>query len=94
MYVMVMAAAKTESVTEFELTDDEIADMVTIFKALADPSRLQILATLARGEDVSVSDIAELLGMSVSRVSHHLTLLEHLGFVKATQESREHVSGQ
>ena len=89
IYVMTMATARTESASEFELTGNEIEDMVTIFKALADPSRLRILATLARGKDVSVSDIAELLDMSVSRVSHHLTLLEHLGFVKGTQEGKQ-----
>lgn len=64
---------------------NEIEDIVTMFKALGDPSRVKIIAVLTREPKLCVSDIGERLDMSTSRVSHHLKLLEHLGFVKHEQ---------
>ena len=68
---------------------NEIEDIVTMFKALGDPSRLKVIALLTSEPNLCVSDIASKLKMSVSRVSHHLKLLEHLGFVKHTQEGKK-----
>ena len=60
-----------------------------MFKALGDPSRLKVIALLTREPDLCVSDIAKKLNMSISRVSHHLKLLEHLGFVRHRQEGKQ-----
>ena len=72
-----------------DLSDSDIEGMVTLFKALSDPTRLRILSELTFEEALCVSKIAELLEISVSRASHHLTLLEHLGFVRGTQEGKQ-----
>jgi DNA-binding transcriptional ArsR family regulator len=51
------------------------------FKALADPTRLRILALLAR-EELSVGELTEVLGMTQSRVSGHLGVLREAGLVR------------
>lgn len=55
------------------------------FKALGDYSRVQIVWALSHGE-LCVGDIAELLGMSSSAVSHHLRTLRNLNLVKMRRD--------
>ncbi len=51
-----------------------IENASALLKAVADPGRLRILAVLRSGE-LCVSDLASLLEMSESAVSHQLRLL-------------------
>lgn len=52
------------------------------FRALADPTRVQLLAWLARrGEPVSVGQLTGVLPVGQSTVSHHLAALAAVGFV-------------
>jgi ArsR family transcriptional regulator len=56
----------------------------TLFKALADPARVAILATLARAEqEVCVCDFTAGLELNQSTVSHHLRLLKDAGLVRS-----------
>jgi len=57
------------------------------FKTLGDYSRVQIVWALSHGE-LCVGDIAELLSMSPSAVSHHLRTLRNLKLVKVRREHR------
>jgi ArsR family transcriptional regulator len=53
-----------------------------LFKALGDPHRLTILATLARAEDeVCVCDFTSGLPLNQPTVSHHLKILRDCGLV-------------
>jgi DNA-binding transcriptional ArsR family regulator len=52
-----------------------------IFKVLGDPSRLRILAAL-QVRELCVCDIANLVGASISAVSHQLRILRNLKLVK------------
>jgi len=53
-----------------------------IFKAIADPHRLTILATLARADDeVCVCDFTSALPLNQPTVSHHLKILRDAGLV-------------
>jgi ArsR family transcriptional regulator len=53
-----------------------------LFKALADPHRLTILATLARaGDEVCVCDFTGALPLNQPTVSHHLRILREAGLV-------------
>jgi len=53
-----------------------------LFKALADPHRLTILATLARAEDeVCVCDFTSALPLNQPTVSHHVKILRDVGLV-------------
>ncbi|MCK5302396.1 MAG: helix-turn-helix transcriptional regulator [Candidatus Thorarchaeota archaeon] len=60
---------------------NDLEALVRIFKALSDQSRLRIIALLAEDRRRSVSEVANELGMSISSVSHHLSILGNLGFV-------------
>ena len=54
-------------------------------RAIAEPSRLRLLAILARGE-FSVSELTTILGQSQPRVSRHLKLLDDCGLLERFRE--------
>jgi DNA-binding transcriptional ArsR family regulator len=54
---------------------------IKIFHALADPTRLQILATMRAGER-TVGDIVEQVDIQQSGVSRHLRILSEAGIVQ------------
>lgn len=85
---MVMMVSKSAQ-SPLNYDEDEVYNVVTIFKALSDPTRLQIISVLTRERSICVSDIAQLLDMSVSRVSHHLGILEKLGFTRHKQIGKQ-----
>ena len=51
-----------------------------IFKTLADPTRIRILALLEH-EELAVQDLMAILGMAQSRVSRHLAILREAGLL-------------
>ncbi|MCJ7432440.1 MAG: metalloregulator ArsR/SmtB family transcription factor [Anaerolineales bacterium] len=57
-------------------------DLVNFFKALADSSRLKIVGLLAQ-QPYSVEELAALLQLKPSTVSHHLARLSEAGLVSA-----------
>ena len=60
-------------------------DLVNFFKALADSSRLKIVGLLAQ-HPYSVEELAALLQLKPSTVSHHLAKLSEAGLVSAKAE--------
>ena len=61
-------------------------EAVAFFKALADASRLKIIGLLAQ-QPYSVEELAALLKLKPSTVSHHLAKLAQVGLVSARTES-------
>lgn len=61
-------------------------ELVTFFKALADANRLKIVGLLA-DKPYSVEELAALLKLKPSTVSHHLARLSEAGLVRARAES-------
>lgn len=61
--------------------------MVTVFSALADETRLDIVARLADG-DATLSELAEHYDMSIQAVSKHLAVLEDAGVVRRRREAQ------
>lgn len=61
--------------------------MADIFKALSDPTRVKILYALSVTE-LCVCDIANLLGKSVSTVSHQLRVLRNMKLVKSRRDGK------
>lgn len=60
-----------------------------LFATLADPSRARIVHLLAiTGKDLCVCDIALVLGMSVSALSHQLRFLRERGAVERRKVGR------
>ena len=69
------------SMKEF-LERSEAERYASWFKALADPTRIQIMTLLARsGEPMTVGRIVEAVAVGQSTVSHHLKGLAEVGFV-------------
>ena len=60
-------------------------DLVSIFKALADTSRLKIVGLLAQ-QPYTVEQLAAMLGLKASTISHHLSRLAEVGLVSARAE--------
>ncbi len=59
--------------------------LLSIFRALADPSRVRILL-LVRRMELSVGELAAVLGQSQPRVSRHIRILCDAGLVRRVKE--------
>ena len=74
------------------LLDEALAEeLADTFKALADPTRLRMLSVLGAGRagvELCVGELAAVLEMSVSAVSHQLRSLRLLRVVKSRREGR------
>jgi DNA-binding transcriptional ArsR family regulator len=68
-----------------DLLDREVAQRyASWFRALADPSRVQIVAYLARqARPMAVGEIVAAVGLAQSTVSQHLKILAEVRFVLA-----------
>tara|TARA_B100001964_G_scaffold213388_1_gene250243 strand:+ start:1258 stop:1656 length:399 start_codon:yes stop_codon:yes gene_type:complete len=110
---MNIEAGKFDDVCEINFTDEEAVILVResmseeakvhriaeMFKALSDPTRIRIIEALSIKE-LCVCDLANLLGMTQSAISHQLRLLRQNSILKYRKEGRvvyyslddEHVS--
>lgn len=61
-------------------------DLVSFFKVLSDANRLKIIGLLAQ-QPYSVEELAALLNLKASTVSHHLSKLSKVGLVSARADS-------
>ena len=68
--------------------DDVIYSLAELFKMFGDPTRAKILECL-QIRDLYVGEIAEILEMSISAVSHQLRVLRSAKLVKGTKEGKE-----
>ena len=66
---------------------DDVSGLAETFKALGDPTRVRILDALSHGE-LCVCDLAALVRMSESAVSHQLRVLRNLRIVKPRRDGR------
>ena len=62
----------------------------TTFRALADPTRRGMLATLALGEK-SIGELAEPFAMSFAGASKHVKVLEGAGLIARRKVGRTHL---
>src|SRR5512140_855116 len=74
-------------VRELLLSDASVADLAETYKVLGDATRVRLLDALSRAE-LCVCDLAGLLGLSESAVSHQLRLLRGMRLVKARRDGR------
>jgi ArsR family transcriptional regulator len=75
-------------VTAGVLSEDDAAELASVFKVLADPARLRLLSMVASAEtgEACACDLVEPVGRSQPTVSHHLSLLVDAGLL--TREKR------
>ena len=76
-----------ESIKKENLSGERIVELSKIFKALGDPTRLKIIHSLSK-EELCVCDIADLLEMNQSAISHQLRVLRNLRLVKYRKEGK------
>lgn len=69
------------------LAEDVVRDLSETFSALGDPTRVRILHALSERE-LCVCDLADLLSMTPSAVSHQLRLLRNLRLVRPRRAGR------
>ncbi|MBQ9282663.1 MAG: helix-turn-helix transcriptional regulator [Treponema sp.] len=79
--------------------EDLLFDLAELFKIFGDSTRIKILFALL-GRELAVNDIADVLGMTQSAISHQLRVLKTNGLVRYRREGKsliyalsdEHVS--
>lgn len=67
--------------------EEELLDLAEFFKVFGDGTRLKILYVLLSAE-MCVYDIAAVLGMSQSAISHQLRVLKQMDLVKNRREGK------
>ncbi|MFN0101023.1 MAG: ArsR/SmtB family transcription factor [Bryobacteraceae bacterium] len=77
-----------------EMNVDEVALVRAsrIFRALGDPSRLRLLALLARGE-ACVTEVSEAEGEEISTISQRLRILRNEGLVSRRRQGKHILYG-
>lgn len=71
------------------LPDEQtICDLAELFKMFGDPTRAKILGCL-QVRDLCVGELAEILDMSLSAVSHQLRVLRGAKLVRRSKEGKE-----
>ena len=68
-------------------TETNVTNSVEFAKALADPTRQEIMALICCRE-LSVGEIVEAVGVSQPTVSHHLAILRESGLVSGRSEGK------
>ncbi|MFQ5714703.1 MAG: ArsR/SmtB family transcription factor [Candidatus Scalinduaceae bacterium] len=66
----------------------EIDELAMFFGLMSSSSRLKIIYLLHRVKEACVCDIAEILDITVSAISQHLSKLKAYGFVKARRNNQ------
>lgn len=67
--------------------EDELMDVADLFKVFSDSTRVKIISALLKSE-MCVCDIAALLGMTKSAISHQLRTLRQTRIVKNRKEGK------
>ena len=77
-----------EHITRQEIpSDDELYRLSELFKTFGDVTRIRILTALSK-QELCVCDIADLLGMSQSAISHQLRFLKQARLVKSRKNGK------
>ena len=72
---------------DYESMKRNATDAVSLFKGLANESRLMIMCVLAEGE-ISVGQLNQRIKLSQSALSQHLAVLRDQGLVQTRRESQ------
>src|SRR2546428_5656412 len=70
------------------LGESSVLALAETFKVLGDTTRVRILDALARAE-LCVQDLADVLGLTQSAVSHQLRLLRSMRLVRTRRDGRQ-----
>lgn len=56
--------------------------LALVFQALGDTTRLKIMRLLSKRKDICVTDVANIMGVSVPAASHQLKFMEMAGLIR------------
>jgi ArsR family transcriptional regulator, lead/cadmium/zinc/bismuth-responsive transcriptional repressor len=76
-----------QDIRETMMAEDTAVSLAEVFKALGDPTRIKMMDVLRRGE-ICVQDLAMVLDMGQSAVSHQLRYLRNLRIVKRRKSGK------
>lgn len=76
-----------EEVLRHRTGDGDLAQLADLFQLIANPTRLRIVEALTHRE-LCVCDLAAVVGVSPSAVSHHLRQLRHMRIVRFRKSGR------
>jgi DNA-binding transcriptional ArsR family regulator len=79
--------ARVRKIRAALVAPDAVAGLADTFRALGDPTRVRILDALSHGE-LCVCDLAAVLRVSQSAVSHQLRLLRGMRLVRPRRDGR------
>ncbi|MCH9817074.1 MAG: metalloregulator ArsR/SmtB family transcription factor [Actinomycetia bacterium] len=68
------------------LNRTDAQELARLLKAVADPTRLQLLSLILAGQRLCACDLTEPLGLRQPTVSHHLKILTQAGLLIRDQE--------
>ena len=70
------------------LDEHTAAHVAELFRAFSDTSRVRIMSALV-GEEKNVTELAKLVGITESAISHHMRGLRQLHIVRARRDGKE-----
>ncbi len=82
-----LSESAEKEITETMPPEEEMNDLADFFRIFGDATRLKILYALKFSE-MCVLDIAQLLGMSQSAISHQLRVLKQMDLVKNRRDGK------
>lgn len=86
--VRLVDADKVQAGRERMIEADEVTNLTELFKLLGDPTRVRLLYTLAEVGEMCVSDLAAVVDVPETSVSHALRLLRTAGIVRNRKSGR------
>lgn len=79
---------KVAAALEHSIDADEAARITELFRLLGDPTRVRLLYALVEAGELCVCDLAAVVGVPETSVSHALRLLRTAGVVRARRGGR------
>lgn len=83
---------KPEEVSARMPDEETLYELADLFRVFGDSTRIKILCALSVS-DLCVADIATLLSMNQSAISHQLRVLKQARLVRVTREGRSSIYG-
>ena len=67
---------------------EELDQLAKQLQAAGDPVRIRIICLLFEKKEYCVSDLAKMMQMSMSAISHHLQILKEAGLLAASRNGQ------
>lgn len=79
---------KVAAAVERSIPADEVSRITELFRLLGDPTRVRLLYALVEAGELCVCDLAAVVGVPETSVSHALRLLRTAGIVRTRRGGR------